>query len=294
MGTGAVPGMLIPGTVWAKQPLPWQMGFQPSSSLVMEDIVAFNDFLLIVIVSIASFVLGLLAFVIWRFRASRNPIPATWSHSTPLEILWTLIPVLILIVIAVPSFRLLYYQDRIPSTDLTIKVEGHQWYWSYIYPDLDIAFDSTMVEEDQLQAGQPRLLTADAPVVVPVGRVVRVQLTADDVLHSWAVPSLGVRTDTVPGRLNETWFQVREPGLYHGYCAELCGVRHAYMPVVVKAVPQEQFDAWVAEQHEAAKKERQTGRLKTTGRPVGWFPALVGQLVYADDFRMTASKATIS
>ncbi|KAF0143381.1 MAG: cytochrome c oxidase subunit 2 [Rhodospirillaceae bacterium] len=259
IGRGAVflVGLLTPGTVWGGQPLPWQMGFQPSASLVMDDIVALHDHLLIVITSITCLVLGLLGFVMWRFSARRNPTPETWSHNTTLEILWTVIPVLVLITIAVPSFRLLYLQDHIPPADLTLKVEGHQWYWSYSYPDLGITFDSTMVEEGQLTAGQPRLLSTDTTVVVPVERVVRVQLTADDVLHSWAVPALGVKTDTVPGRLNETWFQIKKPGLYHGYCAELCGVRHAYMPIVVHAVPQEQFDSWVKKHKLAQTTEKE-------------------------------------
>jgi len=244
---GGVLGALTPGVAWAGQPLPWQMGLQPAASPVMEDVVALHGDLLIVITGVAGLVMGLLGFVMWRFSARRNPTPALWRHHTLLEILWTVVPIVILTAIAVPSFQLLYRQDRIPPADLTLKVEGHQWYWSYAYPDLGIAFDANMVEAEHLQAGEPRLLTADAPVVVPVGQVVRVQLTADDVLHSWAVPALGVRTDTVPGRLNESWFQVKEPGLYYGFCAELCGVRHAYMPIVVKAVPVDTFNAWVQE-----------------------------------------------
>ena len=251
IGAALYVGAFMWGPAWAGQPLPWQMTFQQPASPIMEEVVALNDYLLLVISVVAFFVLGLLGFVMWRFNARRNPTPATWSHNTPLEILWTIVPVLILMTLAVPSFRLLYRQDHIPPAALTIKVEGHQWYWSYTYPDFDIAFDSTMVEADQLRADQPRLLTADAPVVVPVGRVVRVQLTADDVLHSWAVPALGVKTDTVPGRLNETWFEVKTPGVYYGYCAELCGARHAYMPVVVEAVSQEQFEAWI-EEHKVA------------------------------------------
>ncbi|KAF0118919.1 MAG: cytochrome c oxidase subunit II [Rhodospirillaceae bacterium] len=258
-GGGILLGVLAPGVVWAGQPLPWQIGLQPAASPVMEDVVALHGYVLIVIIGVACLVMGLLGFVIWRFNARRNPTPATWCHHTLLEIVWTVVPVLILTAIAVPSFRLLYRQDHIPPADLTLKVEGHQWYWSYAYPDLGISFDANMVETDQLQAGEPRLLTADAPVVVPVGQVVRVQLTADDVLHSWAVPALGVRTDTVPGRLNESWFQVKEPGLYYGFCAELCGVRHAYMPIVVRAVPEEAFKAWVQERKVAQNPSPQHG-----------------------------------
>lgn len=252
VGTMAFPVWLfLQSKAFANQPLPWQFGFQPPSSPIMEDIIGLSDYLLIITTGTVCLVLGVLGFVIWRFNAKRNPTPATWSHHTLLEIGWTVVPVLILVTVAVPSFRLLYRQDHIPPADLTIKVEGHQWYWSYTYPDLGIAFDSTMIEAEHLTAGQPRLLSSDTAVVVPVGQVVRVQLTADDVLHSWAIPALGVKTDAIPGRLNETWFQVDKPGLYYGHCAELCGVRHAYMPVVVQAVPRVQFDAWLAEHRKA-------------------------------------------
>lgn len=242
----------------AGQPLPWQLGFQPPASPIMEDIVSLNNYLLVVIAVTICFVLSILGFVIWRFNTKRNPTPATWSHHTLLEIGWTVIPILVLMTIAIPSFRLLYRQDQIPPANLTIKVEGHQWYWSYTYPDFGIAFDSTMLETEQLSAEQPRLLSSDTAVVVPVGQVVRIQLTADDVLHSWAVPALGVKTDAIPGRLNETWFQVSKPGLYYGYCAELCGTRHAYMPVVVQAIPQTQFDTWLAEHRKIAGSSPQS------------------------------------
>ncbi|MBF0561244.1 MAG: cytochrome c oxidase subunit II [Alphaproteobacteria bacterium] len=230
-------------------PQPWQMGLQPAASPVMENITALNGYLTILCIGVVAAVLGLLLFIVWRFRARRNPNPATWSHNTRLEIAWTLIPVAILLAIAVPSFRLLYFENRVPEADLTLKVSGHQWYWSYEYPDLGIHFDAFLVPDSELKPGQPRLLTTDNPVVLPVGRTVRVLLSADDVIHSWSIPSLGLKTDSVPGRLNETWVRIIRPGLYYGNCAQLCGINHGFMPIMVQAMPPEAFANWVAEAH---------------------------------------------
>lgn len=223
----------------------WQIWFQEAASPTMEKIVALNDLLTFIVVGIVVLVFGLLVFVMWRFRASRNPTPATWSHNTPLEIAWTGIPVLLLLVVAIPSFQLLYFMDRVEDADMTIKITGHQWYWSYEYPDHDLAFDALMVADEDLQPGQPRLLTTDTKVVVPVGAKIRLLMTSDDVIHSWAVPALGVKTDSVPGRLNETWMQVTRPGVFYGQCSELCGVNHGFMPIMIEALPPEQWQAWL-------------------------------------------------
>lgn len=229
------------------EPLPWAIGFQKGASPTMERITTLSTVLNGIIVAIVVFVTALVAYVAWRFNAKRNPTPANWSHNTKLEIAWTAIPAIILLVIAIPSFRLLYYMDKAQTADMTLKVVGHQWYWSYEYPDHDFTFDALMLTDDELKPGQPRLLTTDNPVVLPVGVPIRIVMTADDVIHAWAVPALGIKTDTVPGRLNETWVRVDEPGVYYGQCSELCGVNHGFMPIMVHAVPRAEYDRWVAE-----------------------------------------------
>lgn len=227
-------------------PQPWQMGFQPANSPVMERIVELNDFITAVMFAVVLLVMGLLLYVIVRFNSKRNPVPQKFSHNQVLEVAWTVAPVAILIAIAIPSFKLLYFMDRAQDADMTLKVTGHQWYWSYEYPDqAGIAFDSFMKYPDALEEGEPRLLAVDNEVVLPVGKTVRILLTSTDVIHSWAVPSLGIKTDSLPGRLNETWVRIEEPGTYYGQCSELCGVNHGFMPVAVRAVPEAEFDAWV-------------------------------------------------
>ena len=226
----------------------WQMGYNQSVTSVMDDIVHLHDRILIpIIVAISVFVLFLLLYSVIRFRASKNPIPSKTSHNTFIEILWTVIPCLILIVIAVPSFRLLYKQDVIPKADVTIKATGYQWYWGYEYPDQNIAFEANMIETKNLKPNQPRLLETDNHVVVPVKKVVKVLITANDVLHSWAVPSFGVKRDAVPGRINETWFKAEKEGVYYGQCSELCGSRHAFMPITVRVVSEKQYNEWLKE-----------------------------------------------
>ena len=226
----------------------WQMGYNESVTSVMDDIVHLHDRILLpIIVAICVFVLFLLLYSIIRFRASKNPIPSKTSHNTFIEILWTVIPCLILIVIAVPSFRLLYKQDVIPKADVTIKAIGYQWYWGYEYPDQNIAFDANMVETKNLKPNQPRLLETDNHVVVPVNKVVKVLITANDVLHSCAVPSFGVKRDAIPGRINETWFKAEKEGVYYGQCSELCGSRHAFMPITVRVVSEKQYNDWLKE-----------------------------------------------
>ncbi len=245
------------GVASAAQPEPWQIGFQPAATPVMERLTAFHDLLLWIIVAITLFVTALLAYVCVRFRADRNPTPSRRTHNALLEVAWTAVPVLILVVIAIPSFKLLYYMDRVEDAELTIKAIGNQWYWTYEYPDNgEFTFDAYMVADEDLEAGQPRLLTTDAAVVLPVDTTIRVLVTATDVLHSWAVPAFGVKIDAVPGRLNETWLRIEEPGMYYGQCSELCGDYHGFMPIMIKAVPKDEFEAWVKEaQAEYARAE---------------------------------------
>ena len=226
----------------------WQMGYNESVTSVMDDIVHLHDRILLpIIVAISVFVLFLLLYSVIRFRASKNPIPSKTSHNTFIEILWTVIPCLILIVIAVPSFRLLYKQDVIPKADITIKATGYQWYWGYEYPDQNIAFEANMIETKNLKPNQPRLLETDNHVVVPVNKVVKVLITANDVLHAWAVPSFGVKRDAIPGRINETWFKAIKEGVYYGQCSELCGSRHAFMPITIRVVSEKQYNDWLSE-----------------------------------------------
>jgi cytochrome c oxidase subunit 2 len=239
------------GEALAAQPEPWQLGFQPAASPVMERLESLHDLLLWIITIISVFVLALLLYVCVRFRASANAAPSRRTHNTLLEIAWTAVPVLILVVIAIPSFKLLYYMDRIQDPELTIKAIGHQWYWSYEYPDDgDFTFDAYLVADEDLQPGQPRLLATDNAVVLPVDTDIRVLITATDVLHSWAVPAFGVKTDGVPGRIYETWLRIEEPGVYYGQCSELCGDYHGFMPIMVRAVSKEEFDAWTRQAQE--------------------------------------------
>lgn len=228
------------------EPHPWQLGLQDPASPVKDQLDSFHNLLLVVIIGITLFVLALLVFVCLRFRASRNPTPTRTSHNTLLEVAWTVVPVIILIVIAVPSFRVLYFMERTPEAEMTLKVTGRQWYWDYEYPDQgNIAFSSYMIADDQLQPGQRRLLEVDNRVVLPVDTVVRIQVTAGDVIHSWAMPAFGIKKDAVPGRLNETWVKIEKEGVYYGQCSEICGVNHGFMPIAVEAVSKEQFAAWV-------------------------------------------------
>ena len=214
----------------------------------MTEIVSFhNNILLPVIIAISVFVLFLMIYACIRFRESKNPNPSKTTHNVAVEVLWTLIPCLILIVMAVPSFKILYKQDTIPKADVTVKAVGYQWYWGYEYPDENIIFESYMIKEDELKENQPRLLTVDNEVVVPVNKVVKVLITANDVLHAWALPSFGVKRDAVPGRINETWFKAEKVGTYYGQCSELCGIQHAFMPITVRVVTDEEYAIWLAE-----------------------------------------------
>ncbi|SRR6266498_1362584 len=237
-------------------PTPWQTGFQDAGSPVMENIIWFHRLLLIVITLIAAFVLALLVWVMVRFNQRTHPTPSRTTHRTSLEVAWTVIPIAILVFIAVPSFRLLFLEQNIPAADITVKATGKQWYWSYGYPDQGkIEFDSLMIQDKDLKADQPRLLSVDNDLVVPVNKVVRVQVTGSDVIHSFAVPSFGIKIDAIPGRLNETWFKATKEGIYYGQCSELCGKNHAYMPIAVRVVSDSEFNGWLEE----AKKKYARG-----------------------------------
>jgi cytochrome c oxidase subunit II len=232
------------------QPRPWEMTLQESASPVMDNIVWFHNFLLVIITVITLFVLALLVMVVMKFNARSNPVPSRTTHNTLIEVAWTLIPVLILVGIAVPSFRLLFKQLDIPKADLTVKATGKQWYWSYSYPDNGkFEFDSLLAQDKQ-----PRLLGVDNEMVVPVNKVIRIQTTGADVIHSFAVPAFGIKIDSIPGRLNETWFTATKTGMFYGQCSELCGKDHAFMPIAVRVVSEQEFAAWV----ETAKKKYAT------------------------------------
>jgi cytochrome c oxidase subunit II len=234
------------------QATPWQVGLQEAGSPVMEEVVWFHSFVLWIITGITVFVLALLVTVMVKFNAKANPTPSRTTHNTLLEVLWTVIPVVILVVIALPSFRILFFQLNTPPADLTIKATGVTWNWKYNYPDNgDFEFDSLMLPEKDLKPGQPRLLTVDNELVVPVNKVVRVQVTGFDVIHAFTVPSFGIKIDAIPGRLNETWFKATKEGWYYGQCSELCGKDHAFMPIAVRVVSEAEFATWV----EAAKKK---------------------------------------
>jgi cytochrome c oxidase subunit 2 len=232
--------------------VPWQLGFQGAATPVMRELNSFHNMLLVIIFTIAIFVMCLLLYCFVKFNAKRNPTPTKTSHNTLLEVIWTAVPVLILVVIAIPSFKLLYFADRAEDAEMTIKAIGHQWYWSYEYPDNgDFTFDAVMLEDDERTGDQPRLLATDNAIVLPVDTSIRLLTTASDVIHSWAIPAFGIKLDAVPGRINETWMRIEAPGLYYGMCSELCGIRHGFMPIMVKAVPKDEFRAWV----EKAKRE---------------------------------------
>jgi len=227
------------------QPSPWQLGLQQAATPVMENIIWFHDFLLYLITAISLFVLVLLVIVVVKFNARANPIPTKTTHNTLLEVAWTLIPVIILAAIAVPSFKLLFLQTTIPQADVTVKATGKQWYWSYNYPDSKFEFDSLMLQDKDRKPDQPRLLAVDNDMVVPVNKVVRVQVIGADVIHAFAVPSFGIKIDAVPGRLNETWFKATREGVYYGQCSELCGKDHAFMPIAVRVVSEKDYAAWI-------------------------------------------------
>ena len=255
--TGGAIAMAAPDT---GQPHPWQLGLQRAASPVMKDIIWFHDLLLWLIVAITLFVLVLLIIVAVKFNARANPVPSRTTHNTMIEVLWTVIPVLILVTVAVPSFRLLFLQLNIPEAEVTVKATGKQWFWTYNYPDSNFEFDSLMLQDKDRKPDQPRLLAVDNEVVVPVNKVIRVQTTGADVIHAWAVPAFGVKIDSIPGRLNETWFKAEREGVYYGQCSELCGKDHAFMPIAVRVVSDAEYAAWL----EAMKKKFATDGSRPT------------------------------
>jgi cytochrome c oxidase subunit II len=266
---GALLLLATAGSAFAAEgPRPWQMGFRKAATPVMEKITEFHDLLLIICVVITLFVLALLLYVAVKFNEKANPTPSKTTHSTVLEIAWTAIPILVLVVIAVPSFKLLYFADRTHNAELTVKVTGHQWYWSYTYPDNGgFEFDSNIVATEDLKKGQKRLLTVDNEVVIPVNTNVRFLLGSDDVIHNWAVPAFGIKLDTTPGRINETWAKVTREGLFYGMCSELCGVNHGFMPINVRVVSKEAFKIWAvgAKKKFASTEDNKSVRIAEAG-----------------------------
>lgn len=243
------------------QPEPWEWHLQASGSPVMDNIVWFHNFLSVLIIVITLFVLALLVAVVVKFNARANPVPSRTTHNTLIEVAWTLVPVLILVGIAVPSFRLLFLELDVPKADLTIKATGKQWYWSYAYPDNGkFEFDSLLAQDKQ-----PRLLGVDNEMVVPVNKVIRVQVTGADVIHAFALPAFGVKIDAIPGRLNETWFKATKTGMFYGQCSELCGKDHAFMPIAIRVVNDQEFASWV----ETAKKKYASGGTSTFASAAG-------------------------
>jgi len=252
----ALAAFMTVGQVFAASghPEPWQLGLQDAATPVMENIIWFHNLLLWMIIAITLFVLILLVVVVVKFNARSNPVPSRTTHNTTIEVIWTVVPVLILVTIAVPSFRLLFYQLNTPQADLTVKATGKQWFWSYQYPDSKFEFDSLMVQTKDLKAGQPRLLTVDNEMVVPVNKVVKVLTTGADVIHAFAIPSFGIKIDAIPGRINETWFKAEREGMYYGQCSELCGKDHAFMPIAIRVVNDREYTAWL----DQAKKKYAT------------------------------------
>ncbi len=234
------------------QPVDWQLNLQKGYSPIAHQIYTFHNMLLVIVTAIAVFVLALLIWVMIRYNEKANPEPSKTSHNTLIEVIWTVVPILILIVIAIPSFRLLYAQYSFPKADVTIKAIGNQWYWTYEYPDNEVSFDSVMLEDEELKkvraSGQeaPRLLAVDNQVVVPVNKVVHILVTASDVIHNWTIPAFGSKVDAVPGRITRTWFKAEKTGTYYGQCSELCGIRHAFMPIAVTVVTDEVYKKWLA------------------------------------------------
>ncbi len=264
LAIGHLDGGFIASALADGMPAPREMGMQAAATPVMEDLVAFHNLLLYIITAIVIFVTLLLIIVMVRFNSKANPTPSKTTHNTLIEVLWTVLPVMILVVIAIPSFRLLYKEVVVPKADLTVKATGYQWYWGYEYPDNgDLSFDSNIVADADLKPGQPRLLTADNSLVVPVDTTVRVIVTGADVIHSFAVPSFGVKIDAIPGRLNETWFKATKTGMYYGQCSELCGQAHAFMPISIKVVTKEEFASWLAEQKKSADAGSSSALVKT-------------------------------
>ena len=237
-------------------PSPWQVGLQESVTPIFDAMHSFNTLLLVIITAIVVLVMVLLLWVMIRYRESANPVPSRLSHNTTIEVIWTILPVIVLILIAIPSFRLLFWQFDFPKPDVVVKATGKQWYWSYEYPEDKIAFDSYLIDDKDLKPGQLRGLSVDNEMVVPVNKVVQVLVAGADVIHQWVVPSFGSRVDGIPGRINRTWFQAREPGIYYGECSALCGQGHSYMPIAVKVVSEDDYRKWVSDKQKSANLDK--------------------------------------
>jgi len=245
----------LPAAAGVGQPSPKQISFQDAVTPIAAEIHRVHDFITAIILAITAFVLALLVYVIWRFSERRHPAPSRMTHNTTLEVLWTVVPVLILVTIAIPSFKLLFAQYTFPAPDLTIKATAHAWNWTHEYPDQGITIDSLMLQDDEREAAiksgipaeqVPRNLAVDNDLLVPVGKVVHVLVTSSDVIHNWTIPSFGSKVDAVPGRLTATWFKAEREGIYFGQCSELCGKDHAFMPIAVRVVKQQVFEDWAA------------------------------------------------
>ncbi len=253
----------------AGEPTPWQLGLQAAASPSALRIQEFHDMLLWIIFAIAIFVLLLLVWVVIRYNSKANPVPAKFTHNVLIEVIWTVVPVVILIIIAIPSFKVLYYNDRVENPDMTLKIVGRQWYWDYEYPDHDgLAFSSYMIADTDIDEdkGQRRLLSTDNVVVLPIDTNIQILMTAGDVIHAWTIPAFGVKLDAVPGRLNETWVRIEKPGVYYGQCSELCGKDHSYMPIEVHAVTKEEFENWlVTAKEEFASIDTDPGLIRLAG-----------------------------
>jgi len=248
------------GAALAGEPRPWQLGMQDPAGPIAKEIYDLHNLLLVITVLIASFVLGLLLYIMVRFKASANPVPSKTTHNTFLEIVWTAVPILILVVIAIPSFKLLHFQAFAPKVDLTVKATGYQWYWGYEYPDQGISFDATLTAKEDVKNKAQWLMDTENHLVIPAGKNIRLITTSADVIHAWAVFSLGVNINATPGRINEVWFKIDKPGTYFGHCNKICGTNHAFMPIAIDALGEREFEAWLVE---AKKKFATTGE---TGR----------------------------
>lgn len=269
---GAAMALSAPAHAGLGQPSPWEIGLQEAATPVFRQAHEFHTFIVWIMAAVVLFVLALLVIVVTRFHESKHPVPSKTTHHTLLEVAWTIIPVLILVVIAVPSFRLLYAQYAIPTPDLTIKVVGRQWNWDVVYPDAgDLTMTQLMLQPEELQPGDLNKLATDNNAVVPVNKVVRVEVTADDVIHAFTIPSFGVKVDAIPGRLNETWFKAEKEGVYHGQCSELCGYQHAGMPITIQVVSEELYEKWLAAAKtdlEGAKKVLQEAKAEAPATTV--------------------------
>ena len=248
----------------------WQLGLQRSATPVRDHIDGLNNELLGIIIAISVFVMALLAFVMLRYNARRHPVPSQTTHNGLLELIWTAVPVLILLAIAIPSFKLMYYMDRTPKPDMTLKITGHQWYWTYTYPDQgNLQFDSNVLTDAQdKQAGKPRLLGVDNPLVVPAGAVIRVLVTSTDVIHSWFMPAFGVQESAVIGRTNYAWMKIDRPGTFYGECNQICGINHPFMPIEVHALSKDDFAKWLATAKKKFARKDDAGAIRVADRAV--------------------------